>query len=176
MERILYKEKPDLKSLAQKCLELERIDYSKIHPSQRDEIIAGLKEDLSSLEQITEKQSVLHELYQSEKRYHESRQSALGLEIQKYTEEVIQLRQELESEKNQRANLLEYENYAKHINAIPRCEETMELIQSILEQHEEVNTQIMVKANMVNRAENTSQEILRQLRALIESTDSMITE
>ena len=62
MKRIIYKEKPDLKSLAQKCLELEKVDYSKIHPSQRDEILAGLHEDLNSLEQITEKHGVLHEL------------------------------------------------------------------------------------------------------------------
>lgn len=170
IQRILYKEKSDLKSLAQKCLELEKSDYSKISQSQREDLIVSIQEDFNSLEQITEKQSILHELYLSEKEYHVARQEVLAKEIEKYVQEVAVLRQELENEKSQRANLLEYETYAKQINGLPRCEDTNEAIQKVMKMYGEVNELIGKKTEILKGTEKKSLEIMEQLKGLIEGT------
>ena len=168
MKRILYKEKPDLKSLTQKCLEFEKLDYGKLNPIQKDEVLSGLYEDLNSLEQMTEKQGVLFEFYSKEYFFQENRQETLKNEVKQCSDEILELRKELELEKYQRANLLEYEGYAKHINTLPRCEEIVENIKKIEEDYEDINKKIEEKKELLAKVEKMSKEIIDGINYLIE--------
>lgn len=174
MQRILYKEKPDLKSLAQKCLELEKADYSKITSKERDEILSSLYEDLNSLDQITEKQAVLYEMHKTEMDYHTLRQNEVSNEIEVYTSDINELRKILDVEKDLRSNLLEYEACAKHINTLPKCSETHESIDSIINQLDAVNTKIREKQDLINHLETLSSQILNNMHAIKTLTSTIL--
>lgn len=174
IKRLIYKEKPDMRSLAQKCIELEKIDYSKVHASERDENIRTLHEELNSLEHMTEKQAVLHEMFVSEQDFHKKKQEELKKDIENCAREIEELKEELVQEKNFRANLLEYEAYAKNINTLPRCEETMELIEKVDEQHAEVCKIMEMKNEKLREVEMRCKNIVENIKDMIKEVEESV--
>jgi hypothetical protein len=160
VKRILYKEKPDLRSLAQKCLELEKLDSARLSDAQLSEVFTQIYEEISSIELMTEKQKVLAEMYDSELDFHREKQAGLVEKIGECQEEVNMLKRELEEEKRKRMNLIEYEAQAKHINMLPRCDETMSEI-------EKVERKFMEKCKEVERKEGIGKEIEAECRGIL---------
>lgn len=174
IRRLLYKEKPDLHSLAQKCIELEKTDYSKIRPSQRDELIAALNEDLNSLEQFTEKQSVLHDMHQKEAEFHKQRQQELQIEIEQCMQEIKRLKEENEQENIKRLNLLEYEKLAKEINSLPKKDASLNEISRIENEITFIRNRRKEKEMHIDQIEISGQEVIRRIKEMIKNAEDLV--
>jgi hypothetical protein len=173
LRRLLFKEKADLHSLAQKCIELEKTDYAKIRPSQRDELIAALQEDLNSLEQFTEKQAVLHDMHLKEIRSHQEKQSILKLQVDECLEEIRKLKQENEEEKNKRSNLLEYEKQAKEINTLPKKDLSSLEISKIDNEISSIRSKRQSKELHIQEIEISGQEVITKIKEMIKNVEDL---
>lgn len=176
IQRLLYKEKPDLNSLAHKCVELEKVDYAKIKVSQRDEIILGLLEDLNSLEQFTEKQSVLHDMYVKEVNFHQDKQAELGSLTNTYLHEIQFLKQSLEQEKSKRQNLLEFEKHAKDVNSLPTREQSLAEIAKIELEIDQVRRIRTEKEMKIYGLQMSGSEVLKKLKEMLKTTEDLISQ
>ena len=176
IQRLLYKEKPDLNSLAHKCVDLEKVDYSKIKVSQMDEIVMGLLEDLNSLEQFTEKQSVLHDMYVKEVNFHQDKQAELSSFVNSYTHEIQFLKQSLEQEKSKRQNLLEFEKYAKDINSLPTRDQSLAEIAKIDLEIDRIRRIRTEKEMKIYELQLCGSEVLKNLKEMLKRTEDLISQ
>lgn len=176
IQRLLFKEKPDLNSLAHKCVELEKIDYAKIKHAQKDELFLALLEDLNSLEQFTEKQSVLHDMFIKETSYHQERQIELSLLMKSNTEEIQALKLELEQEKSKRQNLLEFEKHAKDINSLPTRDQSLGEISRIDYEIEQIRRIRKDKEMRILELENSGVEFLKTLKEMLKTSEELLSQ
>jgi chromosome segregation ATPase len=113
--RLLYKEKPPLRALTQKCLQVEKT----VGREALNQLFSEIEEELEAVEYSIEKQ---HLIIKASRQDH----AAFAQQILAYdacraslASELDDLKQELASTEQDKASLLEYEEIARQLNSFP---------------------------------------------------------
>ena len=170
LKRLVQKEKPTFRALAQNCLKLSF--WETLSDDQRTQVFQEVSADIEALSLQLTQQRLSYKANVEDLETLQTTETSLQKQILDIQAQIENLISEFNCEKSQRANFLEYEEKAAQVNKLPTTQELQQDIETIDLEIQQVQESINYKQFKLDQIQNMTHVMVSSLHQLLDLSNT----